>query len=882
MSAPVRNTAVVFGRLQSRELRLVAARNRAAGLQVMTIEQLACRLAGGFCRPVEDGALRKALQTALGQTALGELEEIKLLPGMVDACVGTLRKVWTARIDLSSSGEHPRLASLAALETALLALLPAGMKRPGELVDAALARVQYAPASLGNIDVHGMTELEPCWRPLLQQLAAITKVRWHAGARSVPAWLDNMGVEVVICAAAAPQRETISAASALHEAVEAMRWARQLVATGVARPGEIAIASTSPGDFDDHFLALRADANMDLHFVHGTTITASREGQAAAALADILLRGVTQRKFRRFVALARATGGPFAEFPDGWLKVLPSDAPLSSAQSWQKLLMGLTAQHWPTEADMTAQLRELVELLQSGHSGAEAAGAALLRGRALSIWKKALAAGPAASLDLTLQGMREDDCLEPSESVVWIPAAHLAASPRRFVRLLGLNSSRWPRRQSEDRLLSDHILPRERLEPLAVSEADRRDFETILRTTERQVVLSYSRRDSEGRLLGLSSLLHEMPAPTYLRRHRRADHAFSESDRLAARPEEFGAAAQAASADRCWRGWWQPILTANDGRIRAEHPVVLAALNRRQSASSLALLLRNPLGFIWRYGMKLGAPELSEEPLVLGAREFGNLVHSVLDTALQATVRQRAAGGQVDFAAAVNAGLSEIRARWEAQEPIPPDFIWNRTISDVGQLARYALESTDQRADGWSSFSEVAFGGSNPKSDAPLPWDPAQEVLIPDTSFRVSGYIDRLDVEAGNSRALVVDYKTGKVRDEFVLNGGKELQRCLYAFAVKALLGHTLVVEPSLLYLREQQSMPMTDPDAALTALKGYLNSARANLAAGNAVPGVEAADRYDDLAFALPANAAASYCRRKKMSVAELMGDATQVWEAK
>jgi hypothetical protein len=145
----------------------------------------------------------------------------------------------------------------------------------------------------------------------------------------------------------------------------------------------------------------------------------------------------------------------------------------------------------------------------------------------------------------------------------------------------------------------------------------------------------------------------------------------------------------------------------------------------------------------------------------------------------------------------------------------------------------------------------------------------------------VSGYIDRLDLEAGNARAIVVDYKTGKVRDEFVLNGGKELQRCLYAFAVKALLGPAVVVEPALLYLRGQHSMLMADPDAALTALHGYLNNARASLAAGNAVAGIDAADRFDDLAFALPANAAASYCRRKKQSFSELMGDATQVWEA-
>lgn len=848
----------------------------------MSIEQLACRLAGGFHRPIDDEALRQALQVALRQTELGELEGIKLLPGMVDACVGTLGKVWTAGIDLTA-GTHQRLTALRALEAAVLPLLPAAMKRPGELVAAALQRMAHAPAVLGVVDVHGMTELEPCWRPLLQQLATVTTVRWLAGPRSAPGWLAGTGVEVVTAPAASPQVSTVSAASALHEAVEALRWARELIARGTARPNEIAIASTSPGEFDDHLLAARADANLDVHFVHGTKVTASRDGQATAALADILLRGLTQRRFRRLVGLLKSNAGPISELPDGWLSVLPSDAPLSSGTSWEKLLTGLTPDKWPGQVDLTPQLRAIVEVLQAGSAGAAAAGAALLRGRAAGIWKKALAAGPAESLDLTLQSMREDDGLEACECVVWAPAAHVAASPRRFVRLLGLNSSRWPRRPSEDRLLSDHIVPREQLEPLPVADADRRDFETILRTCEAQVVLSYSRRDGEGRLLGLSSLLQGMPQPTYLRRHRKAEHAFSESDRLAARPEEFRATAQAIAADLCWRNWWQPSITAHDGRVRAQHPVVLAALNRRQSASSLALLLRNPIGFIWSYGMKLRAPELSEEPLVLNSLELGNLVHEVLDVALQTTVRQTAEGGEPNLQEAVSTATEQVRGRWEALNPVPPDFIWLRTLTDVGRLAQFALESTHQHDPQWSSFSEVAFGGSTPKTDAPLPWDASREVPIPGTPFRVSGYIDRLDLAPGNEQAVVTDYKTGRApSDSIILNGGKELQRCLYAFAVKALLGDQVVVQPSLLYLRAQESLRMQEPEAALAALQGYLSAAHAALAAGNAVAGIAAADTYDDFAFALPANAAATYCKRKKVAAEELLGAATEVWEAK
>src|SRR5690606_776032 len=130
------------------------------------------------------------------------------------------------------------------------------------------------------------------------------------------------------------------------------------------------------------------------------------------------------------------------------------------------------------------------------------------------------------------------------------------------------NSSRWPRGISEDRLLSDHIIPTAELDPLPVGAADRRDFATILATSERQVVLSRARRDSDGRLLGRSTLLqgqHEI----YLRRNRVPEHAFSETDRLTARPREFRALPQAAAAATCWRNWHREEITAHDGLVRA-------------------------------------------------------------------------------------------------------------------------------------------------------------------------------------------------------------------------------------------------------------------------------------------------------------------------
>src|ERR1700689_4471225 len=142
MEAAQRRTIIAHGRLAMRELRLAAARERQHGLQIMTFEQLAARLAGGLSRPIDDETLRAAIQSTLPEIALGELDSLKSLPGMVGAAVDTLRKAWRASVDLQARMvEHPRLASIASLEEAVLAILPPSMMRPVDLVTAALQRL---------------------------------------------------------------------------------------------------------------------------------------------------------------------------------------------------------------------------------------------------------------------------------------------------------------------------------------------------------------------------------------------------------------------------------------------------------------------------------------------------------------------------------------------------------------------------------------------------------------------------------------------------------------------------------------------------------------------------------------------------------------------
>ena len=92
---------------------------------------------------------------------------------------------------------------------------------------------------------------------------------------------------------------------------------------------------------------------------------------------------------------------------------------------------------------------------------------------------------------------------------------------------------------------------------------------------------------------------------------------------------------QAAAATGCWFDWLRPEITPHDGAVRPDHPVIRAILERTQSASSLRMLLRNPLGFVWHYGLGWHAPESGADPLTLDALAKGNLVHQTLDRALQ-------------------------------------------------------------------------------------------------------------------------------------------------------------------------------------------------------------------------------------------------------
>jgi len=434
-----RRVVVVEGPLAFRMRRVQAARGRELGLEILTIPQLAARLAGGFCSPADEEVLYPAISRALAEGGLAELASVAELPGMVRAVTNTLRRVWRADFDLAALADRsPRFHDLALIQTRVRATLPVGALIPPDLRDAAIARALHANTLLGSVHVEGLNDIDALWRPLFVSLSQNVDVSWRTVGPADRGWFQGV-------AEATPETfpETLTGevcADPRAEVVEALRWARALLSRGDVQASDIAITAAAPAVWDEHFLVLATEAGLPVHFSHGVPALSTRDGQACAALADVLINGLSQDRVRRLIN--RLSDEVIGTIPHDWSMGLPRRAGL------------FTIEHWSRALDATNDLRagggaaeaaliQMLSLLAHGIQAAEAVGS-LLRGPALGLWKSALRAAPAAAIGLSLQTLRVRDEREPGNSIVWAPAAHLAASPRRYARLLGVAGRACP------------------------------------------------------------------------------------------------------------------------------------------------------------------------------------------------------------------------------------------------------------------------------------------------------------------------------------------------------------------------------------------------------------------------------------------------------
>jgi hypothetical protein len=253
-----------------------------------------------------------------------------------------------------------------------------------------------------------------------------------------------------------------------------------------------------------------------------------------------------------------------------------------------------------------------------------------------------------------------------------------------------------------------------------------------------------------------------------LARARVPEHAFSEGDRLMARPIEAGELDRVKSATLCWRNWHRSELTAHDGQFSANHPAIRRALARTQSPTSLQLLLRAPLGFVWKYALDWWAPTEPERPLSITPDAFGKLVHELLRRTVDSLEPSPgfALASDYQVEAEVNAAAEAVRELWPMEQAVPPQLLWRNTVALASQIAITALGFGKTTESDTQSWPEVPFGDPDLKDlSRALPWDPTIPVSIPGTGIRIRGKIDRLDLRRGKNAVRVTDIKQGSVRN---------------------------------------------------------------------------------------------------------------------
>lgn len=880
-----RRTVIVEGPLAFRARQLAAARQADLGLQVSTLSLLAARLAGGFSRPALSEDMEPAVREALSAGGFTDLEPVRPLPGTTRAVTSTLTAVWSADLSLASLAHtSPRLADLALLERRVREALPTGVLAPTDLRDAAIAGIQHAPAVLGPVELDQLSAVPPVWRPLLEALNATVPLSWRDPAASDTAWFSGK-FELDPAAASAARVQTVSCADPHAEVTECFRWARELLSSGQARPEEIAISAPSTDAWDQDFVTAARNSGLPIHCSNGVPALSSHEGQACAALADILVNGLSQDRIRRLLGYAAGRCKSLEDLPRDWARGMRREATLLELQQWNRALEEAAAQRGDS-LNLPAMLRPVLELLAQGPAAAVQAGDELLTVGARPIWSRALSAAPAEALEFSLEALHVSDGTDPCSSIVWCPASHLVGATRPWVTLLGLNRGSWPRQVREDPLLPDHLVPRRVLHPDPVSERDRRAFQRVTARATSACVLSRSRRDVEGRTLYASALLAGFPPMRFLAKGRVPEHAASEADRLLARQGDVTDVPRLASAVRGWRAWNVSEVTAHDGLVRAEHPVIRRSLTRVQSATSLRLMLRDPLAFLWRYALGWTSTVEEEQPLTLSDRAFGVLVHELLGRAvdhLEPTPGYTNATAH-ELQAALDEAVAKTRVKWSLERAIPPPLLWEHTLERGARLALRALAFEQLVQARTRCWTEVPFGQKEAAAEANWPWDPRAAVPVPGTPVKIGGKIDRLDLRWDGNAVRVSDYKTGTTPEKIekvVMEGGKELQRVIYAIAARHLLPQVRQMQARLVYLGDErlEAHKLPDVGEAIQAFSACVLAACELVGQGRCLPSLEERKPYDDFRLALPADTEA-YLRKKRPALKRAFGEfAKTVW---
>ena len=808
--------------------RLALASQRQGEPRRTDLAGLASALAAPHMHAIDDDALHRACEVGLEAGGLPNLDALATHPEGASACAQALTRVWNAGkaiTDIPSDERTPRLDALAALEQRVREILGPRAGTPLEVLRRAERALREDEATIPQeVTFVGRAGARRGARLLANTLARRTKVRWVGPSALMPHWAQSPHIEVRTEDWDDQRTLTrVSAAHPLHEVLTARGWARAQLEAG-AEPGDIAIALTSPADHETH--AAARSAGITLCHTRGIPALETPEGQACAALAAHLERGDRETLARCEAALTREA---LAE--TGALEANPTPA----------LARTLAAR--PEAPEGTSALWETACAQAKRTSTSEARALARLRVK-----------DPNEACDHTALG----------------PLADIADAGRSHVLVAGLSASRWPPSGRAE----ESVLGAREARSLGLgSEARGAEaaLEALRAQTRTTLVLSRPRRDGDGR----SAAPAVLPAWANGQREHALARGGSEDEpwpsiERAKAGAGFTAPAHGEAAARAYAASLDAGLGPHDGRTRRDHPVIAHIARRTQSPSSLARMITDPLGFIWRYGLMLSEPETIEDPsLGLDARARGNLVHALAAAATAALEGAPGDAGRATHAVQSACATVPDETPWCDVAKTMGPALWGATLAAAARQVRWALAESPHGAGATRSKSEMRFSA----------------LRLTGCGMRIEGYIDRVDLAQDGTPAGVVDYKSGRARARgAVLDGGRELQRCLYAAAARGSADPDDAgawPESWLVYLRDERASKLEDVPAALAAIDAAAGAARDALLAGDAVPGPGTGAPYDPLRFLLPANAAHDGLARKEEAARALAGEAlTAMWE--
>ena len=198
------------------------------------------------------------------------------------------------------------------------------MKRPMELVELACRRVAYAKAVLGPVEIHGHSESrragvrcsgssqKPFRSPgspglgMFRIGCARRRSRFAPRLRRCP----SRGFTLALTRSTKRSRLSVGCAPCWRAGLLRRRSRLQRQ----ARP----ISTTT-------YWPWSREAIFPVHFVHGTNALTQRDGQTAAALAETLVKGISQESVRRLFALLQVSSPSLRDLPPEWMRILPVD-----------------------------------------------------------------------------------------------------------------------------------------------------------------------------------------------------------------------------------------------------------------------------------------------------------------------------------------------------------------------------------------------------------------------------------------------------------------------------------------------------------------------------------------------------------------------------